>query len=823
MIGQQQKMKMQQKLSPQQLMLMQMLQMPVTDLEQMLKEEVEKNPLLEITDNVPARMEALPEADNAENLMADADDDDYSYRERQERDRNQDVHEFFYAAEVSFVERLLQQLSLRPLDDRQRVIARELIGSLDDAGYLSRDITLVTNDLAFTQGIEVTEEEVLKVLEVIQTLDPAGVGARTLQECLSLQLHRLEEPSPADKTAMEVVDKCFDLFVKHNYDRIAERLDIDEEQLQEAIAAIRRLNPKPGMGDGAAAAAHYIVPDFIVTRMDETLHLALNDAMLPQLKVDAYYQEMLKTMQSSARPTAGDKEAITYLQTNLDNANGLIETLRQRQVTMLRVMQVILRKQKRYFLTGDVADLRPMLQKDVAEITGYDVSTISRVVNSKYVQTEFGTFLLKDCFSQSVTTDSGDEVSVEAIRQELQTLVDSEDKRNPLTDEDLSRLLGEKGYPVARRTVAKYREKMGIPVGKLRRMLKVLLPLLLLGGMTVQAQHPQKESYYDSIINSRIREGRQKERAAKAGQSGNKNSKTADGKARPALEIHEQEPEPTEVDSLLAAGDDLIDLLYDASTPPPSKLWYGSNLSGAHVRLCNWTMDSLPDEVTIKLLKGDDKFCFPVKNIITSPYGWRKRWNRPHRGVDIRLNTGDPIYCAFNGVVRIARPMGAYGNLVVVRHYNGLETVYGHMSKIKVKPLQIVRAGQILGLGGSTGRSTGPHLHFEVRFQYEPFDPEWILDFSNYTLRTRKLYLDKTYFGIRRPKAGEDLVYKADESIVPEPPPLKDKPKRPHNILAKEGDTFESLAAAYKTTVENIKSLNPGLKKIKKGIKVRVR
>ena len=823
MIGQQQKMKMQQKLSPQQLMLMQLLQLPVTELEQKLKEEVEKNPLLEITDQAPAQMESLPDQEVGDSLMADADDDDYSYRERQERDKNQDRHEMMYVAETSFVDRLMAQLALKPLTDRQRMIADELIGSLDDAGYLSREVALVANDMAFTQGVEVSDDEVLEVLRVVQSLDPAGIGARSLQECLSLQLNRIAQPSPAEQAATAVVDRCFDLFVKHNYARIVDQLGISEELLEEAIGCIRKLNPKPGMGDGEAAQSHYIIPDFIVTRMDETLHLALNDAHLPQLKLDAYYVDMLKGMKTAARPTAGDREAIDYLQTNLESATGLMEVLRQRQVTMMRVMQVILKRQRRFFLTGDSADLKPLLQKDVAELTGYDISTISRVVNSKYVQTEFGTFLLKECFSQGVTTESGDEVSVEAVRQELQQLVDNEDKRSPLTDDDLAQRLNEKGYPVARRTVAKYREKMGIPIGRLRRMLKVVLPffLIFMAG-TVNAQRPQqKESYYDSLVNSQIREGERKARAAAAP----KDKKAREtGKARPALEIHEPEPEPTVVDSLLAAEDEFIDMVYDASIPPPSMLWYGRDLSGARVRLRNLVMDSLPDEITIRLLKGDEKFCFPVKNIITSPYGWRMRWNRPHRGVDIRLNTGDPVRVAFNGVVRIARPMGAYGNLVVVRHYNGLETVYGHLSKIQVKPLQIVRAGQVLGLGGSTGRSTGPHLHFEVRFQYEPFDPEWILDFSNYTLRTRKLYLDKTYFGIRRPRSGETLEFKADKSIVPEEPVKKaPPPRKPVYQAVRKGDTWEKVAARNNTTVEALKRLNPDITKLKKGDKVRVK
>ena len=823
MIGQRQKMKMQQKLSPQQLMLMQMLQMPVTSLDQMLKEEVEKNPLLEVNATGDEAMESLPDESGEEGLT-DADDDDYSYRERQERDRNQSRSETVYVAEESLVDRLVGQLALRTLTDRQRSIAQELIGSLDDAGYLSRDVDLVANDLAFTQGIEVSREEVLEVLDVLQSLEPAGIGARTLQECLSLQLHRATDGSDATRWATAVVDDCFDLFAKCNYDRIMERLAIDENQLHAALERIQRLNPKPAGGEGDAPQAHYIVPDFIVTRQDDTLQLTLNDRRLPQLQLNRYYQEMLQQMQALAHPSASDKEAMEFLRSKTDSANLLVDTLKQRHATMWRVMQVILKRQRRYFLTGDSADLRPLLQKDVAEESGYDISTISRVVNSKYVQTEFGTFLLKDCFSQSITTDSGEEVATESVRQELQALIDHEDKRNPLTDDALARLLTDKGYPVARRTVAKYREMLGVPIGRMRRQLKMLLVLvttLSISGM-LMAQQPRKESYYDSLINAQIREGKAKTRAAEAKENAKKGGKPVTDKARPALEIHEPEPEPTAIDTALANGDDLIDVIYDASLPAPSALWYGRNLSGAKVRLRDLSMDSLPDEITIRLLKNDEKFCFPVKNIITSPYGWR--WNRPHRGVDVRLRTGDPVRCAFNGVVRIARPMGAYGNLVVVRHYNGLETVYGHLSKINVKPLQVVRAGQTLGLGGSTGRSTGPHLHFEVRFQYEPFDPEWILDFSNYTLRTHKLYLDKTYFGIRKPRGGEALVYKADKSIVPEEAEkVRKKPTGPIYITMKKGDTIESVAKRNHTTPEKLRELNPDVKKYKSGVKVRVR
>ena len=416
---------------------------------------------------------------------------------------------------------------------------------------------------------------------------------------------------------------------------------------------------------------------------------------------------------------------------------------------------------------------------------------MSRVVNSKYVQTEFGTFPLKDCFSQAIVNDAGEEIATEAVRQELQAAVDAEDKRNPLSDEALAKQLSERGYPVARRTVAKYREMLGIPVGRLRRQLKIIIIMLLVGGQ-LSAQQPVKESYYDSLIHARIREGQAKSRAQKGG-----DKKKADTKqARPALEIHEPEPDPTAIDTALASGDELIDVMYNASLPAPSSLWYGRNLSGSHVRLVNLSMDSLPDEISFSLLKGNEKFCFPVKNIITSPYGWR--WNRPHRGVDIRLRMGEPVHCAFNGVVRIARP-------------------------INVKPMQVVAAGQVLGLGGSTGRSTGPHLHFEVRFQYEPFDPEWILDFSNYTLRTRKLYLDKTYFGIRKPSKGEELVYKADKSIVPEEIAAPKRSNKPVYATMRKGETLEDLAKRNYTTADKLKALNPDVTRFKSGMRVRVR
>ena len=266
-----------------------------------------------------------------------------------------------------------------------------------------------------------------------------------------------------------------------------------------------------------------------------------------------------------------------------------------------------------------------------------------------------------------------------------------------------------------------------------------------------------------------------------------------------------------------APADSVEELFLPLGKPYPSYLWYGNTFTDSRVRCAALPFDSLPDEIHIRLVNSADDFCFPVKGIKTSPYGWR--WERPHRGVDIALRTGDPVRCAFNGVVRIARPMGGYGNLIVVRHYNGLETVYGHLSKIGVKPRQIVHAGDTIGLGGSTGHSTGPHRHFEVRFQYETFDPEWLLDFKSYTLRTRKLHLNKTYFGITRPTGRKEPKYKADQSFVKEtvrPAPIS------FSHTVRRGETWNSIAERYRTTAKKLKAQNPDVKRLREGLTIKV-
>lgn len=829
--SQRQLLKQQQKLSPQQLQLMQLIQLPITALEQRLKEELEKNPLLEVNSSDAGFTESLPEAASpnaAADEGVDTEDDDYSYRERQERDRNLDPRQPVFISEGSFGDHLIDQLHLRDLTPRQFLIAQELVGSLDDSGYIERSVELIANDLAFTQGMEVSPAEVTEVLSLVQQLDPPGIAARNLQECLSLQLHRIEPPSTELRCAQQVVDNCFDDFAKHNYEKIKEKLGITDELFVSAIDIIRNLNPKPGMGGAEVSQSQYIIPDFIVSRNEGKLTLVLADSYLPGLQFNDYYQQMLSSLAAKANPTRDEKETLGFLQANNDNAVMLVQSLSQRHDTMLRVMQAILAAQRPFFLSGDMADLKPLLQKDIAEVTGYDISTISRVVNSKYVQTEFGTFLLKDCFSQAIINTQGEEVATEAVRQALQEAVDNEDKSAPLSDDALADILKEKGFPVARRTVAKYRSLLGIPVARQRRMLPLLLFAIMMAFSTLGFAQQPKESYFDSLLNARIREGQINARKASVANDDRTSSKGKTGKKGQkntpnigALEIHEPEPEPTAIDTVLALGDELINVMYDASLPAPSALWYGRHFSGAHVRMANMSMDSLPDEISIQLLKDNEKFCFPVKNVKTSPYGWR--WNRPHRGVDIRLKTGDPVHAAFNGVVRIARSMGGYGNLVVLRHYNGLETVYGHLSKINVKPMQVVVAGQVIGLGGSTGHSTGPHLHFEVRFQYEAFDPEWLLDFSNYTLRTRRLYLDKTYFGIRKPRDGEDVNYKADKSIVPEELAKPKGPTKPVYATLRKGETLEDFAKRNYTTTDKLSKLNPEMGKPKPNTRLRVR
>lgn len=363
----------------------------------------------------------------------------------------------------------------------------------------------------------------------------------------------------------------------------------------------------------------------------------------------------------------------------------------------------------------------------------------------------------------------------------------------------------------------------------------VVLILVYMPMIAVGQNKKTPLSYYDSIISAELSTPTKRTKEQKQSIHEKQNKIVKQSKSKKQNQQNKQK-ETIDIDTTDIYRDEIIDKIFlekkteNHSSDLPSPIWYGKDFSGSRVRNHNYaTMDSLPDEIRIQLINDSCEFCFPVKNCITSPYGWRERWNRPHRGIDIALRTGDKIYCCFDGIVRIARPLGAYGNLVVVRHYNGLETVYGHLSKIYVKPKQKVKAGTVLGLGGSTGRSTGPHLHFEVRFQYEAFDPEWILDFKTYSLRTKKLYLDKTYFGIKKPKnKKEQAIYKADKSIIKEDDAYNEnikpiKYKEPQYHIAKKGDTWEKLSKRYKVSVKRLKRLNAAKGDyIKPGTKIRL-
>ena len=757
-----QRQQLQQKLSPQQIQLMRLLQLPVTDLEQAIKEEVEKNPLLEamMTEEQP-----LPEEKGRESDWDISDDEefDYDYREHQEHDPNTVHREFVVNDTLSSTERLLGQLSLRSLTERQQIIATEIIGTLDNAGYLSRDLALIGNDLAFRQGIEASDAEMEEGLHIVQSLDPPGIGARNLRECLLLQLERKESEDTEHSecsnkaTALAIVRDHFDDFAGHRYERICAALAIDETQFEAAADTIRHLNPKPGGSSEADTdTATAIIPDIILTQHDGQLQFCLNDSHLPKLSLDEYYTQMLHEMEVAGAQRAvseSEKKTIQFLRAKQTDAQGFIDLLQLRHDTIVRVMRYIVKHQRQFLLSGNPDMLVPLRQREVAEATGLDISTVSRMANSKYLQTDFGTIALKECFSKGMTTEDGEEVAIETIKQRLSEVIAQEDKQSPLSDDALAKILNEQGLPLARRTVAKYREQLGIPVARLRRL--IVLLLLLSFPFCLNAQ----TSYYDSIISVRLEASRNVPTAKKASV---KTQTTVVEKPDKAV------VKQTTTENSPAAK-------VESSVVP---LWYDAFPHNRVNPLGRTRVDMLPDEINLLLIRDSADFCFPVKGVKSSPYGWR--WHRGHHGVDIALRTGEPIHAAFGGTVRIASRMGGYGNCVVVRHTNGLETLYGHLSKINVHANQQVDAGDIIGLGGNTGNSTGSHLHFECRFLYQTFDPEWILDFKSHGLRTRRLHLDKSYFGIRQPRKGESIDYKADGSIIREG---KKRPKNQPTII----------------------------------------
>lgn len=470
-----------QKLSPQQIQLMKLLQVPTVELEQRIKQEIEENPALEegedeleeeLRSEEDEREEETPE-DEEFDISDYLDDDDTPDYKLSANNSTPDDEEKRTPLSVgaTFQEMMERQLGLLPLDDRTHMLALNLIGNLDESGYLRRELENVVNDLAFSANVECTEEELEVALHILQQLDPPGVGARNLRECLLIQIQRKDtEVYPTD-IALKVLDKYFDAFTKKHYEKITTRLELTDDELRDAIEEIVKLNPKPGntLRD-TAKPIQEVIPDFILNNMDGKLELSLNGRNAPELRISRTYRNMLQEYNKD-KSSKQQKEALMFVKKKIDGAKWFIDAIKQRQNTLLYTMNAIMEYQRDFFLSGDETKMKPMILKDIAEIVQMDISTVSRVANSKYVQTPYGTYLLKYFFSESLSTDSGEEVSTREVKKILQDAIDAEEKRTPLTDEKLMELLKDKGYNIARRTVAKYREQLNIPVARLRKQL----------------------------------------------------------------------------------------------------------------------------------------------------------------------------------------------------------------------------------------------------------------------------------------------------------------------------------------------------------------
>jgi RNA polymerase sigma-54 factor len=482
-----------QKLSPQQIQLMKLLQVPTANLEERIKEELEENPALEVTedDHDDGSDELKDEFENAEEYeekdgsedeyenidiseyVNEYDDDVADYKLRDENYPDADEERTMpHRVETSFHELLLDQLGMLVVDDRTRKIAEQIVGSIDDDGYLRRETASIADDLAFRQNIETSEQEIESLIKKIQQFDPPGVAARDLQECLLIQLHRKKGEGKGVEMAIDVLTYYFDEFTKKHYDKIQRGLNFSDDQLKDVINQIVKLNPKPG-GDISEVnkAESYVIPDFFIANNAGKLELSLNSKNAPDLRISEGYKEMLKEYDRGSKKDKRQKEAVLFIKQKIDAAKWFIDAIKQRQQTLYNTMHTIMDYQHQFFLTGDETSLRPMILKDIAERTALDISTVSRVANSKFVQTEFGTYRLKFFFSESLSTESGEEVSTREVKKILSDLIEGESKKKPLSDEKLTELLQEKGYNIARRTVAKYREQLNIPVARLRKEL----------------------------------------------------------------------------------------------------------------------------------------------------------------------------------------------------------------------------------------------------------------------------------------------------------------------------------------------------------------
>ena len=482
-----------QKLSPQQIQLMKLLQVPTAILDERIKEEIEENPALEQADEdshddefekdeftEPGEEEYKTEGteDEYENIdisdyVHEGDDDVGDYKMRDENYPEKDDNRVIpHKVETSFMEIMLQQLGLLKLSEKQTKIAEQLVGSLDDDGYLRRETSAIIDDLAFRQNVDTDEVEIEQLLMLIQQFDPPGVAARNLQECLLLQLHRKTEQGKIIEISIKVLEKYFDEFTKKHYEKIQRALTLTDEQLREIISQIVKLNPKPGGTAGDTGKnTNYVIPDFFIANNAGKLELSLNSKNAPDLRISEGYRDMLKDYDKGTKKDKRQKEAVLFIKQKIDSAKWFIDAIKQRQNTLLNTMEAIMNYQHEFFLTGDETELRPMILKDIAERTNLDISTVSRVANSKFVQTEFGTYRLKFFFSESLQTDSGEEVSTREVKKILTDLIEEESKKHPYSDEKLTDMLQEKGYNIARRTVAKYREQLNIPVARLRKIL----------------------------------------------------------------------------------------------------------------------------------------------------------------------------------------------------------------------------------------------------------------------------------------------------------------------------------------------------------------
>lgn len=461
-----------QKLSPQQIQLMKMLQLPTVELEKRIKEELEINPALDEGEEQVSEDEFTEEADDKRddfNFQDYTNDETPSYKTQSNNfSKGQEEHQKPLSFGDSLSERLLKQIDLKIKNENQKKIAEHIIGNLDESGYLRRELFNIVDDLAFSQNIFADEEELEQILAEVQDLEPHGVGARDLKECLLIQLKK-KNKTIAIKTAEVILEKCFESFTKKHYAKISKKLDINNEAIKDAIAEIVKLNPKPGNSlIDSQSDIQQITPDFTLIDNDGILSVELNQRNSPQLRVSNDYIEMIKGFQQGAK-NKRDKDAISFIKQKVDAAKWFIDAVKQRQQTLMITMQAIMNYQKEYFLSGDERKIKPMILKDIANEIEMDISTISRVANSKYVDTPYGTKLLKEFFSESMKTTSGEEISTIEIKKILEKIIQNENKRKPETDEKLVKILNEKGYKIARRTVAKYREQLNIPVARLRK------------------------------------------------------------------------------------------------------------------------------------------------------------------------------------------------------------------------------------------------------------------------------------------------------------------------------------------------------------------